>query len=113
MSGNNWADTIPAAITVCDIDGIISYMNEASQQLFEKDGGKALLGKSLFDCHSPASVEQIKTMLSSGITNTYTIQKKGKKKMILQVPYEQDGVCAGLVEISFEIPQEIPHHIRD
>jgi transcriptional regulator with PAS, ATPase and Fis domain len=112
MNVNEWADTLHAAITVCDKDGIVLYMNEASQQVFKQDGGLALIGKSLFDCHSPASVDQIKSMMASDSTNTYTVQKKGIKKFVLQAPFDKDGICGGMVEISFEIPQEIPHRNR-
>lgn len=113
MNDTTWADTLQAAITVCDKEGHIIYMNQASQLLFEKDGGKALIGKSLFDCHSPASVDQIHKMLADGTSNSYTIKKQGKKKMVLQTPFIQDGLTAGLVEISFEIPEVMLHHNRD
>lgn len=113
MSESNWADTFPAAITVSDRDGNIIYLNEASAKVFEKDGGKALLGKNLIPCHSKASNELMEKMLSEGSSNIYTIQKKGKKKMIMQAPYFVEGEVAGLVEISFELPEVVAHHNRD
>jgi DUF438 domain-containing protein len=109
----SWMDTLPVNITVCDVDGKILYMNEGSQATFAKDGGAQLVGKSLFDCHSPASVQKLKEMLASGEKNVYTIQKKGQKKLIYQAPYYEDGKLAGLVEFSFVLPEEMPHFNRD
>ncbi|CUQ61167.1 Uncharacterised protein [Dorea longicatena] len=44
--------------------------------------------------------------------NAYTIEKNGVKKMIYQTAWKQDGVVGGLVEISMEIPGEMPHYMR-
>lgn len=108
-----WMNTLPASITVCDLEGKILYMNDASQSTFSKDGGGQLLGKSLFDCHSPLSVQKITEMLQSGDVNVYTVQKKGIKKLIYQAPWLEDGKVAGLVELSIVLPESMPHHNRD
>jgi len=108
-----WADHLPAAVTVCDRDGIILYMNEASTKVFASSGGAELVGKSLFDCHSLQSVKLIQDLMTTNQNHIYTIQKNGRKKMIYQSPYLVDGIVAGMVEITFEIPEEIPHFIRD
>ncbi len=108
-----WADHLPAAVTVCDRDGIIIYMNEASSNVFASSGGSDLIGKSLFDCHSPQSIKLIKDLMTNNQNHIYTIQKKGKKKMIYQSPYLVDGIVAGMVEITFELPLQIPHFDRD
>ena len=108
-----WADSIQAAVIVCDRAGIIIYMNQTSQMNYAKNGGAQLIGKSLFDCHNPASIGILKMMLADGSSNKYTIQKNGKKKMILQTPFFENDIVAGLVEITFEIPEDMPHHNRD
>ncbi len=108
----NWAKSLNCAITVSNADGIIIYMNEKSGKTFEKWGGLELIGKSMYNCHSPKSDETIKRMLDKGDTNVYTIEKAGIKKMIYQTPWYKDGKVAGLVEISLEIPFELPHFIR-
>ncbi len=113
MTITDWADTINGAITVCDADGIIIYMNETSQRSFEKDGGKNLVGKSLFPCHKPESAQLIKEFMENGKTNAYTILKKGVKKLIYQTPFYENGKVAGLVEFSFVLPEDMPHHNRD
>lgn len=108
----DWAKGLNCAITVCNRDGIILYMNEKSQRTFEKWGGKDLIGKSLFDCHNPRSVETIHRLMNNNESNTYTIDKNGIKKLIYQTPWHQDGEVAGMVEFSIELPAEMPHFAR-
>lgn len=105
-----WAEEMNCAVTVCDKDGVIIYMNEKSRKTFEKHGN--LIGKNLLDCHKPKSIEKIKELLATGGTNTYTIEKEGLKKIIYQTAWKDKGVVAGLVEISIVLPDEIPHYIR-
>ena len=51
-------------------------------------------------------------MLETGGTNSYTIEKNGIRKMIYQTAWKKDEVVGGMVEISMEIPAEMPHYIR-
>lgn len=113
MKTANWREELPAAITVAGKDGIIIEMNKKAAALFSKDGGKELIGKNLLDCHSPLSQEKIKKIQAEQNPNIYTIQKNGIKKMVFQAPFFENGSYAGLVEISFELPDEIPHFNRD
>jgi len=46
-------------------------------------------------------------------TNTYTVEKRGIKKLIYQTPWFVDGKINGLVELSMEIPVEMAHFKRD
>ncbi|BDX39164.1 hypothetical protein CYCD_25190 [Tenuifilaceae bacterium CYCD] len=108
----DWAKGLNCAITVCNRDGIILYMNEKSQRTFEKWGGNDLIGKSLFDCHGQRSVDIIHRLMSNNESNTYTIDKNGIKKLIYQTPWLQDGIVAGMVEFSIELPAEMPHYVR-
>ena len=109
---HEWIKSFPAAITVCDKEGIILEMNEKACATFAAQGGEALIGTSLFACHKPASIEKIRRMLASGGNNVYTIEKNGVKKLIYQQPWYKDGEIAGLVEISLEIPEVMEHHVR-
>jgi transcriptional regulator with PAS, ATPase and Fis domain len=108
----DWLRGITAAVTICDNQGIIVYMNERSEQVFENDGGKALLEKSLFDCHPDHVSLKIKEMLSDGSTNVYTIEKNGKKKIIYQSPWRDGKNIGGMIEMSFELPSEMNHFVR-
>jgi len=108
----DWATGFPYAITVCDTNAIILSMNEKSAGTFSTKGGNELIGKSLYDCHSPASCEIIKELLATGKSNIYTIEKNGVRKLICQAPWYTDGNIAGLVEISIVLPESMPHFIR-
>jgi transcriptional regulator with PAS, ATPase and Fis domain len=109
---HNWIKEFPAAITVCDADGIITEMNEKSVETFRNDGGAGLLGKNLLDCHPEPSRTQVEGLLQDRKTNAYTIEKAGKKKLIYQTPWYENGEFRGLVELSLEIPFEMEHFIR-
>jgi hypothetical protein len=52
-------------------------------------------------------------MLKSHQENIYTMEKKDKKKLIYQAPWFHEGVFGGIVELSLEIPMEMPHFIRE
>lgn len=107
----DWAWGMNCAVTVCDAECKIIYMNERSRQTFAKHGD--LIGRNLLDCHSPRSVEIIKSLLASGGQNCYTIEKQGLRKMIFQTAWRKaDCSVGGLVELSMVIPDEMPHYIR-
>ncbi|MEA4907098.1 MAG: PAS domain-containing protein [Chloroflexi bacterium] len=112
MSKPDWDKQFPGAITVTDTSGTILWMNERSIQQFKNDGGEALVGQSVYDCHPLPAQEIIRRLLANQSSNAYTIEKNGVKKLVFQSPWYQDGQCGGLVEISFQIPQEMPHFIR-
>lgn len=106
----DWAKEMNCAVTVCDCEGIVLYMNDKAKETFASHG--ELVGKSLMGCHSERSREIIRRLLDTGGTNVYTIEKKGVKKMIYQTAWKEDGKVAGLVELSMVLPDEIPHYVR-
>jgi len=108
-----WLDAVEAAVTVCDANGVITYLNARAARMFKEQGGVNLVGKSLFDCHGEDANVQIKKMLIDRAPNTYTIEKNGKKKVIHQAPWYDGGAYGGIVEFVMEIPFETPHFIRD
>jgi transcriptional regulator with PAS, ATPase and Fis domain len=108
----DWQKEFQAAITICDANGIITYLNEKAVKIFEKDGGENLIGRNVLDCHPEPSKSQLKEMLLNQKTNVYTIEKNGTKKLIYQSPVYENGFYKGLVELSFEIPFEMEHFIR-
>lgn len=103
---------LPFAVTVCDTDAIILYMNELSINTFQKYGGAAILGSSLFLYHNPQSSEKLRELLSTATKNVYTIEKNGIRKLIYQSPWFKEGKFAGLIELSLEIPFEMPNFVR-
>ena len=106
----DWSKEMNCAVTVCDKDGVVLYMNDKAKETFAKHGD--LIGKSMIPCHNERSRAIIADLLASGGTNAYTIQKNGVKKMIYQTAWKENGVVAGLVEISMVIPEEMPHYVR-
>jgi len=109
MSSRAWVKGFPAAVTVCDTEGRILEMNDRSLEVFAADGGAALLGANVLDCHPEPSRTKLAGMMKDRRTNVYTVQKNGKKKLIYQAPWHKDGVYAGFVELSLEIPLDLPH----
>lgn len=112
MSSLDWIKEFPAAVTVCDTRGIILDMNDRAALVFQADGGRQLIGKSILDCHPEPARTKTKAMLAAQSANTYTIEKNGVKKFIFQSPWYRDGAYAGFVEVPMEIPFEIPHFVR-
>ena len=106
----DWAKEMNCAVTVCDNDGIILYMNDKAKETFARHGD--LIGKSLIPCHNERSRAIIADLLASGGSNSYTIEKNGVRKMIYQTAWREDGEVAGLVEISMVIPGDMPHYVR-
>jgi transcriptional regulator with PAS, ATPase and Fis domain len=112
MDTSVWMNSIDVAVTVCDCEGIIIYMNDQAARTFAADGGKALLGKDLWGCHPEAAREKIRRIMETGVSNSYTIEKNGVKKLIHQTPWRENSELRGLVEFSLVIPQVMPHFVR-
>ena len=108
----SWIEEMPAAVTVAAADGTIVYLNSRALETFKEDGGASLIGKSLFDCHPEPARSQLREMYAAQMENHYTISKKGVKKIIHQIPWFEAGAFAGFVEISFVIPEAMPHFDR-
>jgi transcriptional regulator with PAS, ATPase and Fis domain len=107
-----WIKEFPAAITVVGSDGIILEMNDKAARTFASDGGLALIGKNVLDCHPDPARGKLERLMDGRWTNVYTIEKNGIKKLIYQAPWFKDGQYAGFIEFAFEIPFEMPHFIR-
>lgn len=107
-----WIEGFPGSITVCDREGIILYMNQRAQEVFAANGGAALIGANLLDCHPEPARSRLVELMKNRQSNTYTIEKKGNKKLIYQTPWYEGDRYAGYVELSLIIPFEMPHFIR-
>ena len=92
----DWAKEMNCAVTVCDKEGIILYMNDKAKETFARHGD--LVGKSLMPCHSERSKEIIAHLLETGGVNAYTIDKGGVKKMIYQTLINQYFILKILFE---------------
>ena len=107
----DWVKELSCAVTVCDTNGVVLYQNDKSKATFSPLGD--MVGKNLQQCHRPESWATIQRLIKEETSSTYTIEKKGIKKLIHQIPWYQNGIIGGLVELSIELPQAMPHHIRD
>jgi transcriptional regulator with PAS, ATPase and Fis domain len=108
-----WIEKLDGNVIVSDAEGIIIYMNKTAIRNYEKDGGAALIGKNLMDCHNENSRGKIQEIMNTHQKNVYTIEKRGRKKIIYQTPWMDGDVFKGIVELSLEIPFELQHYQRD
>ena len=110
MTEHEWVKGFPGKIEVCDKDGILLEMNDKAAA---QENDPHLIGSNILDCHPEPARAKLKTLLETGQANIYTIEEKGVKKLIYQLPWYKDGEYAGIVELSLEIPWDMPHFIRE
>ncbi|HIX95943.1 MAG TPA: PAS domain-containing protein [Candidatus Alistipes avistercoris] len=104
-----WADELDCAVTVCDTQGVVVYQNARSRAV-----NGDVRGRSMLPCHSERSRGIIARLLETGGKNVYTIEKRGVRKLIYQTVWrDESGAVRGLVEFSMEIPETMPHYIRN
>lgn len=108
----DWAMGMQCAVTVCDADCRIIYMNARSRDTFA-EGSDRLIGHNLMDYHPEHARLIIRRLLAEGSVNAYTIEKNGIRKLIYQTPWtREDGSIGGLVELSIPLPGDMPHYVR-
>ncbi|MDE6877104.1 PAS sensor protein [Alistipes sp. UBA6068] len=105
---SRWNDELDCAVTVCDTEGVVLYQNRRSREV-----NGDVQGRSLIPCHNERSRAIIRRLLDEGGRNVYTIQKRGVRKLIYQTAWRQNGVVGGLVEYSMELPDPMPHYVRE
>lgn len=102
-------DRLDCAVTACDTEGIVLYQNDRSVAV-----NGDVRGRSLLPCHNERSLSIIRRLLAEGGRNVYTIQKRGTRKLIYQTVWRRDeGTIGGLVEFSMELPDPMPHYVRE
>ena len=74
--------------------------------------GNHIVGNNLLDCHPEPARTKLANMLQNHNLNAYTIEKNGVKKLIYQSPWFENGEFAGYIELSMELPAEMPHFVR-
>jgi len=111
--GHPWVKEFPGTVSVCDKDGVIIDLNDAAIRQFAEKGGAKLIGSCIFDCHPEPARSKFKELMQSRRQNIYTIQKDGRRKLVFQTPWYLDGEYAGYLDMTVEIPWEMPHFNRD
>lgn len=109
----DWIKNLDGNVIVCDEKCNIIYMNDTAIRNYARDGGADLIGRNLMDCHNERSRRKILEIMETHQKNVYTIEKRGKKKIIYQTPWMEGEQFRGIVELSLEIPFEMEHFIRD
>ncbi len=109
---SDWVKELPAEVMVCNTDGTVLEMNAEAESLFAEDGGRGLLGSNVLDCHPEPSRSKLAGMLEKQLSNAYHETEDGEKRFFFQSPWYRDGKYSGFVEISFTVPEEIPHFVR-
>jgi hypothetical protein len=113
MEQHAWYKVFPGAITITNITGEIIEMNDASAEMFKKDGGYQLIGRNAFTCHKEPAQTKLRKLFETQSSNVYSITKNGKKKLVYQAPYFMEGNFSGFVELVLDLPEQIPHFDRD
>jgi PAS domain S-box-containing protein len=109
---NQWVQEFPAEVVVTDSAGTIVEMNHEAETLFALDGGGDLLGSNVLDCHPDPSRKKLETLMDRQVSNAYLNTESGETRFFFQAPWKKDGQYAGFVEISFVVPDDIPHFIQ-
>ena len=104
----DWAKEMDSAVCVCDLKGIVTYMNAKGKV----DYGSDLTGKEIFSCHPEPAKAKFTALMASGKENIYSIEKNGIKKMVYQLPIFENGRLSGYAEIVKQLPAEVPHYVR-
>ena len=84
------------AVVLCNLEHTIIYMNPAAGERYARNGGMALVGKSLLDCHSPHANEMIKKVVAwFGESRThnliYTFRNEKENKDVYMVALRDDA----------------------
>lgn len=92
------------SIVICDLNHIIRYMNPVAIKQYEKRGGEALIGKSLFDCHNNNSRQIIQKVVDwfgedASHNRIYTFYNEKQNKDVYMIALRnEDGTLIGYYE---------------
>jgi len=107
-----WFEEVPCSVIVCDKKYKVIYMNDKAAEDHADDGGRALVGRDLMDCHPPDAQAKLREVLASGRPNVYTTAAKRRKKLVFQCQWKKGGRVGGVVQLVIELPRDMPHHVR-
>ncbi len=92
------------SISVCDKDGIITYMNDKGSETFSKQGGRGLIGSQLLDCHPEPSRTRLIGIMQTRETQSYFKGEGETKRLIHQTPVYKHGIFDGYIELIIPLP---------
>ncbi len=108
----HWSHGFGAAVTVCDEHGTIVELSPSAVELFAASGGAELVGRSVLDCHPEGMRARLAEAMAARTRNVYTTEKNGRRRIVFQGHWQTEA-ANGYLELSFEIPAELPHRVRD
>lgn len=92
------------AVVICNPEHEIIYMNPAAKARYAKQGGAALIGSNLLDCHNMQSREQIQKVLawfqeSPDHNRVYTFHNGKENKDVYMIALRDEaGTLIGYYE---------------
>lgn len=92
------------AVVICNPEHEIIYMNPAAKARYAKQGGVALIGSNLLDCHNMQSREQIQKVLawfqeSPDHNRVYTFHNEKENKDVYMIALRDEaGTLIGYYE---------------
>lgn len=93
-----------APVVLCDLSHTVLYMNPAAGERYAHQGGMALVGTSLLDCHTPKANEMIRRVVDwfqADRTHNliYTFRNDKENKDVYMVALRDgDGALIGYYE---------------
>jgi hypothetical protein len=97
---------------VCDKRYTILYLNAKAAEVYSVEGGKGLVGKNMMSCHPPEAQAKLRKVMTSGRPNAYTIGMKGAERFVYQCHWKKGRRVGGLVQFTFELPNEVPKVVK-
>lgn len=91
-------------VVLCDLEHTVIYMNPAAGKRYAKQGGMALVGRSLLDCHTPKANELIERVVawfaqSPEHNLIYTFRNDKENKDVYMVALrDESGALIGYYE---------------
>lgn len=113
ISPGEWIATYPAEIIVCDPQGTILEMSGVAIANYEREGGAALIGRSVFEHHRGDSRTQMENVVHRKRPVIYTTEKGGLKKLVSIAPWYRGDQYAGFTLIVLDLPKVIPNIVKD
>jgi len=93
-------DGLHEEVTFVDAEHVIRYMNRLSVESFAEDGGAALVGTSIFDCHDDHACEiirQVWAQFQEG-EDEALISENEKRRIYMRAVRDSDGTLLGYYE---------------
>jgi hypothetical protein len=88
-------------------------LSDMAIQIYEKEGGAAMIGKKVFDHHNESARKQMMAVVNQRRHVIYTTEKGGLKKLVSIAPWYHEGEYAGFALIVLDLPENIPNIIKD